>query len=134
MCAVPTNRTHTNAPSAANVTRRRLTPIDIPPAMGEYGLKELPTQGHRAVPAEPLVDKRHDFIERVRLQSLLFRDAPDEAVYTFDVLGSSEQRPCGRRRFAKTLGRLCVFFKRHQISVVSAKTVTQLRDPVIDRA
>src|SRR5262245_11288270 len=102
--------------------------------MGEYGPKELPTQGHRAVPAEPLVDKRHDFIERVRLQSLLFRDAADEAVYPFDMLGPGKERSRCRRRFAKTLGGLCVFFKRDQVFVFSAKTVTQLRDPVIDRA
>src|SRR5262245_48234874 len=134
MFAIPIDRAHTNAPSAATVTRRRLTPIDIPPAMGEYGLKGLPTQGHGAVNAQALVDKRHDFIERVRLQSLLLPDAADEAVYPFDMLGPAEERSRCRRRFAKTFGRLCVLFKRHQILVVRAKPMTQLRNPFVDRA
>src|SRR6185503_11417357 len=84
-CAIPIHRTHASTPNATMVERRRLRPIDLPPASREYGLKGLPTQGHGPVPAKPLVDKRHDFIEGLRLHPLLLRDAPNEAVYAFDM-------------------------------------------------
>src|SRR5262245_57323761 len=134
MSAIPRNRTHASAPNAAIVKRRRLKLKALPPAVAEYGLKGSPTQGHRPVPAQPLVDERHDFIERVRLQPLLLRDAPDEAVYTLDMLSAAKERPRRRRGFAETLRGLRVLFKRHQIFVLRAEPVTQLRNPFIDRA
>src|SRR6187200_3171559 len=125
MCAIAMNTTHTSAP---------LKPMALPPAVREYGLKELPTQGHGPVPAQPLVDKRHDFIERVRLQPLLLGDAPDQAVYAFDILGPGKEGQSCRRGFTKTFGGLRVLFKRHQVFVLCAKSAAQLRNLFIVRA
>src|SRR5678815_839782 len=133
ICGIPTSATHAMTASVGILKRRLLTPIG--PASRRRGVCRagLAAHGGGPVSAEPLVDKRHDLVERARLKPLLARDAPDEAVDAFDVLGPTEERACGRRWFAKTFGRLRIFLEGHEILVFRAKAVTQLRHPLVHR-
>ena len=90
------------------------------------------TRGHRprlqalifsSILLEPLIDERHNLIQRLQLKSLLAGDAPDEAVYTLNVFRAAKQSARGRRRFTEAFGGLGVFLERNHIAIIGAEAV-----------
>jgi hypothetical protein len=114
--------------------RRPLTVIEGTSRRGRVRPPEVATHRGGPVSAEPIVDKAHDFVQRVGLKPLLACNPPDEAVDAFDVFGAAEQRARRRRRLAETFGGFRVFLERHQVLVFRAEAVTQFRHPLVDRA
>src|SRR5262245_36795094 len=133
-CGIPMSVTQAITASIGMLKRRLLTPIGPASRRGGVCCAALAAHAGGPVPVEPLVDKCHDLVERVGLKPLLARDAPDEAVNAFDVLGPAEERARRRRWLAETFGRLRIFLEGYEVLVFRAEPVTQLRHPLVNRA